>query len=85
MRKACAPPLATTSPTKRSERKSLPGACAGQLRALRLDNESENAMTKTQRQKRRAEIISLLVEMSRDWSKWTSADWLPLERELARL
>ena len=35
--------------------------------------------------KRRVEIIALLSMMSRDWSKWTAADWQPLERELGRL
>jgi len=35
--------------------------------------------------RRRAEIIAILSMMSRDWSKWTAADWQPLERELERL
>lgn len=38
--------MAITSLTRFSERKSLPGACAGQLRALRLDNESGNDMAR---------------------------------------
>ena len=36
-------------------------------------------------QKRRIEIIKILSDMSRDWSRWTAADWQPLERELEAL
>ena len=32
--------------------------------------------------KRRSELIRILSEMSRDWSLYTAADWLPLEAEL---
>ncbi len=39
-------------------------------------------MTKAKR--RRVEIINLLSEMSRDWSRWSAADWKPLELELAK-
>jgi hypothetical protein len=42
-------------------------------------------MPRKQRQQRRIEIINLLTMMSRDWSKWTAADWQPLEAELAGL
>jgi hypothetical protein len=42
-------------------------------------------MTKKQRHNRRMEIIKILSSMSRNWSKWTCADWQPLERELAYL
>jgi hypothetical protein len=35
--------------------------------------------------RRRIEIINILSEMSRDWSKWTAADWGPLEAELKGL
>ncbi len=37
------------------------------------------------KQRRRLEIIKALSDMSRDWSRWTAADWQPLERELAAL
>jgi hypothetical protein len=39
----------------------------------------------TKKQKRRIEIIKILSGMSRDWSKWTCADWQPLETELETL
>ncbi len=39
----------------------------------------------TRKQKRRIEIIRILSDMSRDWSKWHCDDWQPLERELANL
>jgi len=35
--------------------------------------------------KRRAAIIRILSDMSRNWSQWTCADWQPLERELETL
>jgi len=41
-------------------------------------------MTRKQ-QKRRIEIIKILSDMSRDWSRWTAADWQPLESELREL
>lgn len=41
-------------------------------------------MTKAKR-RRRAEIIGILSDMSRDWSKWTAADWQSLEKELESL
>lgn len=41
-------------------------------------------MTRKQ-QKRKIEIIKILSDMSRDWSKWTCADWQPLEKELDSL
>lgn len=41
-------------------------------------------MTKKQR-RRRIEIINALSAMSRDWSRWTAADWQPLETELKEL
>lgn len=41
-------------------------------------------LTKAQRQRRSA-IIAILSDMSRDWSKWTAADWKPLEDELREL
>jgi hypothetical protein len=34
---------------------------------------------------RRVAIIKILSDMSRDWSRWTAADWKPLEDELAEL
>lgn len=37
------------------------------------------------RKKRRSAIIRILSEMSRDWSRYTAADWQPLEAELATL
>lgn len=42
-------------------------------------------MTRTQKAKRRALLISELSRMSRDWGKYTAADWQPLEAELAGL
>ncbi len=42
-------------------------------------------MTRKQRCNRRIEIIKILSEMSRNWSQWRSADWKPLEYELAYL
>jgi len=42
-------------------------------------------MTRSKRLKRRAAIIRILSDMSRDWSKWTCADWQPLEKELEGL
>lgn len=44
----------------------------------------KDALTKKQR-RRRIEIIKILSDMSRDWSRWTSADWQPLESELKEL
>ena len=41
-------------------------------------------MTKAKR-RRRIEIINILTMMSRDWSRWTAADWKPLETELENL
>jgi hypothetical protein len=41
-------------------------------------------LTKKQR-RRRIEIINILSAMSRDWSRWTAADWQPLENELKEL
>ena len=41
-------------------------------------------MTRKQ-QKRRIEIIKILSDMSRDWGRWTAADWAPLEKELQEL
>jgi hypothetical protein len=41
-------------------------------------------MTKAKR-RRRIEIIKILSDMSRDWSRWTAADWQPLENELEKL
>jgi hypothetical protein len=35
--------------------------------------------------KRRLEIINALSDMSKDWSRWTSDDWQPLEKELRDL
>jgi hypothetical protein len=40
---------------------------------------------KKRNQKRRLEIIAILTDMSRDWTRWTAADWLPLEAELNAL
>jgi len=37
------------------------------------------------RRRRRIEIIKILSDMSRDWSRWTAADWQPLESELKEL
>lgn len=37
------------------------------------------------KRRRRIEIINILSDMSRDWSKWTVADWQPLENELKAL
>jgi hypothetical protein len=37
------------------------------------------------KRRRRIEIIKILSDMSRDWSRWTAADWQPLEAELAVL
>jgi len=34
---------------------------------------------------RRIEIIKILSDMSRDWSRWIAADWQPLENELKEL
>jgi hypothetical protein len=42
-------------------------------------------MTKSQKRRRRIEIIGELSRMSRDWGKYTAADWQPLERELFEL
>lgn len=42
-------------------------------------------MTRTQKRKRRAAIIAELCRMSRDWSRYTAADWQPLESELELL
>jgi hypothetical protein len=44
-------------------------------------------MTKRERarRKRRAEIIKTMSDMSKDWSRWTAADWQPLEDELKQL
>jgi len=39
----------------------------------------------TKKQKRRSVIIAELARMSRDWSRYTAADWQPLERELESL
>ena len=41
-------------------------------------------MTKAAK-RRRIEIIKILSDMSRDWSRWTAADWAPLEAELAKI
>jgi hypothetical protein len=41
-------------------------------------------LTKAQR-RRRIAIITILSDMSRDWSRWTAADWQPLETELKGL
>ena len=35
--------------------------------------------------RRRIEIIKILSDMSRDWSRWTASDWQPLENELKEL
>lgn len=32
-----------------------------------------------------SQILSSLTEMSRDWSRWNSNDWQPLELELRQL
>jgi len=37
------------------------------------------------KRRRRIVIIKILSDMSRDWSKWTAADWQPLENELKEL
>lgn len=42
-------------------------------------------MTRAQRRKRRMAIIGILSNMSRDWSRYTAADWGPLEAELRSL
>lgn len=42
-------------------------------------------MTKAQKRIRRSVIIAELCRMSRDWSKYTAAEWQPLERELETL
>jgi hypothetical protein len=42
------------------------------------------SLSKAQR-RRRIEIIKVLSDMSRDWSKWTASDWQPLESELKEL
>ena len=42
-------------------------------------------MTRAQKQKRRSAIIAELSRMSRDWGRYTAADWAPLERELESL
>jgi len=42
-------------------------------------------MTRAAKQRRRRLILSLLSNMSRDWSKWTAADWAGLEAELDQL
>lgn len=39
----------------------------------------------TIKQRRRIEIIKILSDMSRNWSRWTTADWQPLENELKEL
>ena len=36
-------------------------------------------------QKRRSELIQILSDMSKNWSRWTSADWGPLEDELSMI
>src|SRR5580765_7262774 len=41
-----------------------------------------NTMTK---RRRISEILTVLSEMSRDWNKWKSYDWKPLETELRLL
>jgi hypothetical protein len=33
----------------------------------------------TKQRRRRTLIIKILSDMSRDWSRWTAADWQPLE------
>jgi hypothetical protein len=44
-------------------------------------------MTKREKalRQRRVEIIKTLSDMSKDWSRWTAADWQPLEQELREL
>lgn len=42
------------------------------------------ALSKAQ-QRRRTEIIKILSDMSRDWSRWSACDWQPLETELKSL
>lgn len=37
------------------------------------------------KRRRRTLIINILTDMSRDWSRWTAADWQPLENELKEL
>lgn len=37
------------------------------------------------KRRRRTLIIKILSDMSRDWSRWTAADWQPLENELKEL
>jgi hypothetical protein len=39
----------------------------------------------TKVKRRRIEIIRILSDMSRDWSRWSAADWQPLEAELREL
>jgi hypothetical protein len=39
----------------------------------------------TRAKRRRVEIIKILSDMSRDWSRWTADDWRPLEQELDQL
>jgi hypothetical protein len=49
------------------------------------DHGAGRAMTAAQKRKRRSAIISELTRMSRDWSRYTAVDWLPLEEELEGL
>jgi len=37
------------------------------------------------KRRRISEILTVLSEMSRDWNKWKSYDWKPLETELRLL
>jgi hypothetical protein len=40
---------------------------------------------KPKAKRRRIELIKILSDMSRNWSRWTAADWQPLEAELREL